>query len=213
MAVNYAVRITKPYSQLDRGVAAVAMLCDKTLVYEHVGTKTEKVHVHMMLIGVRCDKKTLQAKFPICKGNKDWSWKTKDAKYGDVEDSPKYITYMTKGKLDPVYNKGYTIEELNEAKAAWTDKKKSKAMIEYEAFDLMIDKSLPQDPVVEAPSVQNPHPQVEYRGFNVVRKKAFEYVMEKHGLASPAAKCLMSTLYRTYCYKHGIVMDPKFDTW
>lgn len=210
---NYAVRITRSYAELGRGINGVALLCDKALVYEHVGSATEKVHVHMMLVGVRCDKKTVQKCFSYMafKGNKDWSWKTKDAKYGPVEDSVKYITYMTKGKLDPVYNKGYSQEQVEEAKASWVDmKKKSAAVVDYEKFKVLIPADTPKEKQVVIVGTKVTE---QYVGFSTVRSMAFKYVMEKFGVASPAAKCLMSTLYRTYCFEKGIELDPKFDTW
>lgn len=213
MATNYAVRVTRSYEQCARGVAAAALLCDKALVYEHVGDATEKVHIHMMLIGVRCDKKTIQASFSYLalKGNQAWSWKTKDAKYGAVEDSVTYVTYMTKGKFDPKYNKGYTTPFLEDAKRGWVDmKKKSPQLIEYEKFCLLVPKDLPQHSELVQVGTKM---ETRYVGFNRVRDLAFAYAMEKCGVASPKAKMLTSMLYRTYCYRHGIDMDPKFDTW
>jgi len=196
-------------------VVALALRCDKVLAYEHVGNATEKVHVHLMLVGVRCDTDTLKNDckrngLATLKGNADWTFKTKDKKYGDVEDSPQYICYMTKGKYDPKYNKGYTQEELDDAKSKWTNKPKSKQVMEFELFEVLVPKDLPNDVVMVA---RGNKMESEYRGFNKVRDMAWAYSMEKCGVAGAACKAMCQMLYKTYCYKHRIVMDPKFDNW
>jgi len=215
MATNYAVRITRAWSAIERAIHAIALRCDKVLAYEHVGSATEKVHVHLILIGVRCDVDTLKNDMKrnglaTLKGNGEWSFKTKDKKYGDVEDSPKYITYMTKGQHDPKYNKGYTQEELDQAKSNWVERSnKSKAEIEYWAFDALVPKDLPPEyEMVNGKPIHMP-----YRAFKEVRRRAMAYAMEKLHVMTPACKNMIQMLYKTYCYKHNIEMDPQFDKW
>ena len=42
-------------------------------------------------------------------------------KVADLE--PTYITYMSKGQIDPSYNKGYTEAELEEYKHKWVNQR------------------------------------------------------------------------------------------
>lgn len=218
MATNYAVRITRSYEVAERAVVALATRCDKMLAYEHIGTATEKVHIHLILVGVRCDEDTLKN---VCKrnglatlkGNGDWSFKTKDKKYGDVEDSPRYITYMTKGKYDPKYNKGYTPEELEEAKQLWVPpaKQKSKAYIWLKEFELMVPKDLPQPQVVQTETsvkILN-----EFSAFETIRAKAYAFAFEKHGLINSAHKATTQMLYKTYCFERNIRIPERFESY
>lgn len=115
---SFFARISRPYSDLSGVIARWALRCDKVLVYEHIGSETEKVHIHAAIYGANCDKKTLKNDYKHLRlnGNEDHSWKEWDG----VDTA---VTYMTKGELDPKYNKGYTQARLDELKAAWVQPK------------------------------------------------------------------------------------------
>ena len=49
-------------------------------------------------------------------------------KVADLE--PTYITYMSKGQIDPSYNKGYTEAELEEYKHKWVNQKSAVKLTE-----------------------------------------------------------------------------------
>lgn len=125
MSPNLAVRITAPFSDLSGMVRNWALKADKVLVYQH---DDDKVHIHVLMLGVSCDKERLKQ---IAKesrivggGNEFWSFKTK-VKGGiavSPENSDRFITYMSKGKYDPSYNKGWDVEELARLKAAWVQR-------------------------------------------------------------------------------------------
>lgn len=222
MATNYAVRITRSYAAVERAVVAVALRCDKVLAYEHVGDATEKVHIHLMLIGVRCDKKTIQktmkdacpevARF---KGNGDWSFKTKDAKYGDVEDSPKYITYMTKGKFDAKYNKGYSQEELDNAKANWKEPSKLKTKFDkyYQEFEMLLHgQDIRKERVVTHVGMNVVE---SFPGYNLVRDAALAFVRRREGALNMVRLGMATGLWVTYVYDYGIEVPKgtKMDRW
>lgn len=127
---NFAVRITLPFSDLSGSLRAWALKVDSMLVYEHVGTKTEKVHIHALLMGCNCDAERLKQivkehGVSQLKGNGDWSFKTKHRDLGPVAEETKdgYITYMSKGQLMPLYNKGFTDEYLIDMRDRWVDPK------------------------------------------------------------------------------------------
>jgi len=123
--LNYAVRITLPYSDVSGTVHVWALKCDKLVVYQHVGSETEKVHVHLLLMSSSVSAERLkQLSGLIGSGNEFWSFKTKSKKTGPLTDktSGQYITYMTKGKYDPMYVKGYDSKVLVALKEAWVQR-------------------------------------------------------------------------------------------
>jgi len=207
---NYAVRITRSYDYCQRMVAHWATRCDKILAYEHVGTTTEKIHIHLLIINsvlpvdtLKKQVKTLGAS--IFKGNGDWSFKTKDAKYGPVTDSQDYVTYMTKGTHDPKYNKGYEPEYLAECKKNWVDNTKtSKLRLEYNAFvrtlqDIEIPKHL-------SISVSG----TVYPGFDIVKNRALRFAYQTYDMICPQSMQMMKSLTLTYCYEREIDYDHKY---
>lgn len=113
---DYFVRITRPYSDLSGLVTIWAARARQMVVYEHTGTKTEKIHIHMVIKGSDVCKKQLKnlVEYLNFKGNKDWSFKN----YNGNETA---IVYMTKGNITPSYVKGYTPEELQAYQDLWTD--------------------------------------------------------------------------------------------
>jgi len=115
---DYAVRITHSYEEAKPIISLWAMRTTKMLVYEHIGGTTNKTHIHVSLLGTNVDKKQLRniaatTKIPVS-GNENMSFKIWDK---DEE----YIKYMTKGKHDPKYNKGYEEFELLEIKKRWVE--------------------------------------------------------------------------------------------
>lgn len=216
MATNYAVRVTRSYEQCAAWVARLSLRCDKLLAYEHVGTETEKVHIHLMLVGVRCDVDTLKndAKatgLGALKGNGDWTFKTKDKKYGDVTDSPTYITYMTKGIHDPKYNKGYTAEEVAACKAAFVNHDgKSRDEKEYAAFEERLrGENIEKDKW----ELVNNKMLETYPGFTKVRKLAINYALAKCKVMNIKCKNLAQMLYNTYCWRHEVPKPERYDRW
>lgn len=126
-AVNYAVRLRASYEALATTVADWATRSGKVLCYEH--PEENNVHCHFLLYGVYDSVDTLKRDMRThgidLKGAGQLSFKTsfklKDGTKVDINDEtlPKYITYMSKGKYDPKYNKGYDSEYLQSCKEKW----------------------------------------------------------------------------------------------
>lgn len=118
MPHDYMVRITHSYQDASGVVALWAARADKMVVYEHIGSLTEKIHIHMVIVGSDTHKKQLRnigmATGLELKGNKYCSFKEYDG-----EDRP-YV-YMTKGKHDPSFVKGYEPAQIARWKALWED--------------------------------------------------------------------------------------------
>lgn len=144
---HYAVRITHSYEIAKPIVHLWAMRCDKLLAYEHLGERTGKIHIHLLLVNTSVDKKQLRniaatTKIPVS-GNEWMSFKVADL-------DPTYIRYMSKGEIDPSYNKGYEAHELDAIKQTWVNQKGAvkltdddkviKGWIDYYEHELCVEK-------------------------------------------------------------------------
>lgn len=108
MPYAYMVRVTHPYQDASGVVALWSSRAEKMVVYEHVGTVTEKIHIHMVIFGSDTHKKQLRnigmATGLDLKGNKNCSFK-------EFDGNERCFVYMTKGRHDPSFIKGYTMPE------------------------------------------------------------------------------------------------------
>lgn len=154
MPYNFAVRITKPFSDLSGTVRQWAMKADKMLCYEH--DNTDKLHCHLLMLNVSVDAERLKQISKECgvfgKGNEFWSFKTKSKKTGPVDSTTaeRYITYMTKGRYDPKYVKGYESEYLSYCKSLWADgdsapSKQELVYLDFEDNVITYCKARPED--------------------------------------------------------------------
>lgn len=105
-----------------------ASSCQKMIVYQHDADETvNRTHIHCFFS--QCKYKTNVSLKNIFHetieteryGNELWAWREGDYLENGEE---KYITYMSKGKLDPVFNKGYDVNVLAELKSKWVPPKK-----------------------------------------------------------------------------------------
>lgn len=115
---SYAIRLTFCYTEVQEVIEQFGNASEGIVVYEH--EKDEEVsntHIHMLLNKCTVSTDTLKNYVRRKKGVVDktlWSFKTADS---DVD---KYVTYMSKGVLSPVYVKGYDAEYIASRKQAWT---------------------------------------------------------------------------------------------
>lgn len=207
---HYAVRITRSYEYLQRMISHFATRCDKILAYEHCGSLTEKVHCHLLMVNCVLPADTLKKQVKtlggaVLKGNGDWSFKTKDKKYGPVTDSPEYVSYMSKGMHDAKYNKGYTPEYLSECKKNWVDTSKtSKLRLEYNAFVRTLqDIDIPQHLTISASGTS-------YPGFDIIKNRALTFAYHTYDMICPQSMQMMKSLTLTYCYERKIDYDAKY---
>lgn len=96
---------------------------DRAVVYQHnADEEVSRTHVHALVeTDVTTDtmKNHLQKILGYRLPASDWSFVSK-LKRLPVED--KFITYMSKGKLEPVYTKGFTAEEIERYKSDWIER-------------------------------------------------------------------------------------------
>jgi hypothetical protein len=223
MPVSLAVRITLPFSDVSGVVRAWALKADKLLCYEHTGELTEKPHVHLLLINVSVDKERLKQLAKVTGGsrlsgggNELWSFKTKVKGAGDVSDenSRRYITYMSKGTIDPSYVKGYDEDFLAACKAGWTTKEVSPNRDQqlYSAFEERLYQL----------HVENPHADIWADGTSVFRHdKANDLAKLARSWAFAAHDQIWSVrtatdakmVFLTYCMRFDIQIPDNLKVW
>lgn len=135
MENSYAVRVSFPYLPEDeqgvfrrhcvRGiVAAWSTHVSRMVVYEHDDDNAARVHCHLMIEGSRISKKRLQQLAGVAAplkilvpGHRASSYMSfRTAEYdGHIAG----FAYCTKGKYDPKYLQGWSVEETERWKAAW----------------------------------------------------------------------------------------------
>lgn len=210
--VNYAVRLRAPYVELETTVAAWALQAEKVLCYEHPD-KRENVHCHLLLYGVYISTDTLKGIMRrhgiVLKGAGQVSFKS-SFKANDVSldiidaTIPKYITYMSKGKYDAKYNKGYTQDFLDECKARWlTYSARPEILQEYDNFKLYVNE---QESLLHASVIaripKNP---------KTIHIYACQFVKNKYGGFIPhIARKQIKDLKDNYCIDEGLMSWSRF---
>jgi len=124
-----AIRVTRPCLDLVTFFNKLEERCTKAIFYQHDESgRVSRTHIHGLIVGCQVSTDTLKnwIKADVGAINKtDWSFVTKDV-------NEQFITYMSKGLLEPAYNKGYTEEEIYNYRTAWVDKpKKQTTLTQY----------------------------------------------------------------------------------
>lgn len=200
--MNYAVRITTPYDAYQKILSLWALKVGKLVVYEHVGDKTEKTHVHLLIMESSVDaerlKQIAKENGSVPSGNKFWSFKTKHKHHGPLtkETMDRYVTYMSKGIHEPKYYTGVTPEYLAERKAAWVKYEKALSK-DREIYDKFVG-------FVGRENLTNSE---------TLRQQATRYAFDSYGVINRAALTMAGMLFRTHCYIEGwsLEKDRKFN--
>lgn len=118
---NYSPRVSLAYADVSGVLETWSHSCEKMVVYEHQrDAQVSRTHIHALMIN--CKYKTPEPlKRQFCsavdtssKGNELWSWVSK---YGVPDE--KFITYMSKGILRPVFVKNFIPAEVEEFRLQW----------------------------------------------------------------------------------------------
>lgn len=139
-----AIRVTRSFSDLRLFFEKLFEACEKLVVFEHVDAS--RIHIHALIVECRVSTDTLknwikQVVGPVNKT--DWSFLEKDV-------NEQFITYMTKGVLEPVAVKGYAEEEIYVYRKAWVprDKKKKQERITYVVKETVEQRKLRQEDMI-----------------------------------------------------------------
>jgi len=126
---NFAFRISLPYGECSEKVLEyLEPLSDKLVIYEHeADDDVSRTHIHGLIMDCSRSDDTLRNNLFKVNYTKNYELKsTYKTKNGVYPVDAKYITYMSKGHLDPKYCKGFTEEEIAAYKAQWKDMKINK---------------------------------------------------------------------------------------
>jgi len=220
---HYAVRVTHSWLQAQSVAHSWALRADKVLVYEHSQqTKTAKgkTHIHMLLVNTSIDKKQLrnlakQTTVPT-KGNENMSFQMAEEPFGI------YITYMTKGVLHPVYNKGFTPEELERYRQNWTPPSEyvketswSKLYQAYEKEALPLPSADERATVMRKwledakASMATPSPTDLY--VEKFKEHSYKWIVKyNNGIWSPQLAKQLNCIRFTHCWKHNLPILPNW---
>jgi len=125
--MNHAIRITLSYEDCKHIISRWADRCYAAIVYQHdADEEISKTHVHIGLYGCETKAEALKRMWTDCpgKGNEFWSWKEANNSFGgETEDrsSDKYLTYMSKGTLRPVFVKNISEAIVETSRQAWVE--------------------------------------------------------------------------------------------
>lgn len=128
--VNYAIRIAMSYADASNNliIQYLADRSDEAVFYEHsIATRTSngKTHIHGYLAGCTVGSKSIYSqltKHGAPSGNAGRSCSETYGKEPNVKPIDRgYITYSSKGRLEPCYVKGVSETEINNLKLEWVD--------------------------------------------------------------------------------------------
>lgn len=173
------------------------------LVYEHVGSLTEKVHIHLVIEGSEYQKKWLRelgSRWGIdLKGNGKCSFK-------EFDGNRTAMVYMTKGELDPKFNKGYSEDDIALWKSQWVQQVETSpdARLYDQVFDEDNDKIEYEYYTKENPIT--PDNFADHK-FGWLCKKAHRFVFNlNHQIWNLKAVNQYKMLVYSYCYRNGLAI-------
>lgn len=111
------VRLTEGYEVMESFIKSYADSCDKLIVYEHGESSRKHIHFYAVNSQIKPDaiKTRIKKYLNVSSYDKSrWSFKTA------TDDG--CIVYMTKGRLEPSYVKGFTQEEVVVYKDRWIER-------------------------------------------------------------------------------------------
>ena len=132
---HYAIRISRPYTDISGVITKASDLSEQSVWYEHPADEdVSRTHVHGLLLcsSIKTDtvKNWIKKELAVTEFSKyDWafatSFKTKDKRDIKItkDNYERYVTYMTKGRFEPVFYKAFTKESIEDCKALWVDYK------------------------------------------------------------------------------------------
>lgn len=137
---NYAVRISRTFKECEDWLIKCSNDSIKVLVYEHPADKdVSRTHIHALFTNVNTTTETLKNWLKATLGvnnfpRTDWSFKTEyyikeTGETIEITNKPnKFITYMSKGCIDPLMNTSdYDDDDINMLKGMWIDFKNKSA--------------------------------------------------------------------------------------
>jgi len=188
-----AIRITLPKESVSQILRSWLQHCDQIIAYEH--NEANRVHCHVYMVRPTVTTQRLkQLSSREERGNQFWSFKT------CTGDCTRYITYMSKGKLQPIFhnvNIGQydpesclTEDEVEQLRLQWVEPaaKVPKQVSEYLEFETYVDRFS-----VEERSTKD-----------AIKHWARLHCFRKHQMFHQQCNNQIINYTVTYCYKRHI---------
>jgi len=126
--MNLAVRISRSYEEIKEWVTQLKG--QSFILYQHdADDEISRTHVHFLIIGSELKPDAMKARYKKLYGDidkTDWSFISSFKVDGKataitVENSTKFVTYMSKGSLVPLHSNGYDPIEVLRLTQLWVD--------------------------------------------------------------------------------------------
>lgn len=218
MPYAYFMRITHPYEDIKHIISRWSLECDKMAVYQHIGTKTEKVHIHLVIEGCRIQAKQLRniaQKMTQLPFNGQENMVAPEL---DPDRDP--YKYMTKGIHEPSYYKGYDKDFLDAAKARYIPEKDLPRSAKQPEIRRLYESQVcgpNRDHVREEYKMfvqDNPATEVVFTQY--LKTYVWKIAFNANG-SMATAKCFLDnrTLFCTYIYTHNLKLPSghKMEKW
>lgn len=171
-----AFRVTVSYDSVVKFVDKLSDHSEKLIIYEH---DASRIHIHGLVTDCKVSTDTLKNwiknALNVTKFSKsDWSFITQTKQGDPVDDN--FITYMSKGILQPRFVKGYTDDVIEQFKSNWkpiTPKTKVQYVLKQE----------------------NPH-QAKLRQNDMIDEICRRVDSQKLVLAEDIVNCICEVVYR-----------------
>jgi len=116
MPYAYFGYINRPFTDISGFVNKISSEAEKLLVYEQDHRDgSGHIHCHLLILNFPITKKQLYKRNMFKELQLDGT--KKEFGFDEYQEGRDTISYMTKGIYDPVFNKGFTQEEITEAKS------------------------------------------------------------------------------------------------
>lgn len=127
---NHAPRISLSYADASGILHLWSDTCFQMVIYEHEADEgCARTHLHVLMLGCNVKEEALKRMFykglpdETRKGNELWSWVHDEWRkaHPDEEYNDSLITYMSKGKLRPVYSKNFPVTIVDQRTREWIE--------------------------------------------------------------------------------------------
>lgn len=182
------------------------MHCEKAIFYEH-SDNVSRVHCHGILWGCNVSDDTfknwIKETLGLTPVANEWSFKQT---YGKGKNKQRiddgYIAYMSKGKYDPIYLRGYSLDVVAEMKSKGfdgkDDYKESPDVIFFNEFDKWMSSP---DHAPRNESVAH--------DFEWLKRWSFSYCITKHKVFNVQCGMKHKMCVMTYAWNHHISIPSK----
>lgn len=210
--MDYAPRLTFSYESLQRWISRVAMVSEKVLFYEH-SDDPANVHIHGIIRGCSVAEKTLKnwvkETLGLTPTGTQWTFPQtyKDKVTGErIAVNDEFVKYMSKGKYDPVYNKGYSEEFIADQKSKGFDKKDRKVDKKQTAAERYYNE------FVKWLWEKSNHDRVlDLDNYEVIKKAAYRYMMIQFSMPMPYQLSLYKASVMRFCYDFNVPLPEKVE--